>query len=218
MSFKETYPPLLSSICWVRVYRVWIFKGTPDPLSLSQRERVARRADMKTMREYVSWLYYQYLLITGIYVLEPWEKSIFNTVLFTMVAMVIYTSYVFVPIHVRLALEFFSGLVRGHPESTVALMSWEWWTRIFWSIALKSSFFYSGTNTPDVKWRQKSLEGFLHQQCQYMISSVIGALLHILTSYLSPICPNANAIQFSFVILSLPITNCCILQSVFVCL
>ncbi|KAF4103716.1 hypothetical protein G5714_014703 [Onychostoma macrolepis] len=81
------------------------------------------RMDMKNMREYVGWLYYQYLLITGIYVLEPWEQSIFNTVLFTMVAMVIYTSYVFVPIHVRLALEFFSELVRGQPESTVALMN-----------------------------------------------------------------------------------------------
>ncbi|XP_056612178.1 serine palmitoyltransferase small subunit B [Triplophysa dalaica] len=72
---------------------------------------------MKTMREYVSWLYYQYLLITGIYVLEPWEKSIFNIVLFTMVAMVVYTSYVFVPIHMRLALEFFLGLARGHPRA-----------------------------------------------------------------------------------------------------
>ncbi|ROL49821.1 serine palmitoyltransferase small subunit B isoform X1 [Megalobrama amblycephala] len=79
--------------------------------------------DMKSMREYMGWLYYQYLLITGIYVLEPWEQSIFNTVLFTMVAMVIYTSYVFVPIHVRLALEFFFELVRGQPESTVALMN-----------------------------------------------------------------------------------------------
>uniref|UniRef100_A0AAR2JU27 Serine palmitoyltransferase small subunit B n=1 Tax=Pygocentrus nattereri TaxID=42514 RepID=A0AAR2JU27_PYGNA len=56
--------------------------------------------DVKNMREYMGWLYYQYLLITGIYVLEPWEKSIFNTVLFTMVAMVVYTSYVFVPIHI----------------------------------------------------------------------------------------------------------------------
>ncbi len=79
--------------------------------------------DMKNMREYVGWLYYQYLLITGIYVLEPWEQSIFNTLLFTMVAMVIYTSYVFVPIHVQLALEFFSELVRGQLESTVALMN-----------------------------------------------------------------------------------------------
>ncbi|XP_057207727.1 serine palmitoyltransferase small subunit B-like [Triplophysa rosa] len=89
----------------------------------SHRDGVARRVNMKTMREYVSWLYYQYLLITGIYVLEPWEKSIFNAVLFTMVAMVVYTSYVFVPIHMRLALEFFSGLARGHLERTVALMS-----------------------------------------------------------------------------------------------
>lgn len=75
------------------------------------------------MRENLSWLYYQYLLITGIYVLEPWEQSVFNTVLFTMVAMVIYTSYVFVPVHVRLVLEFFSELVREQPESTVALMN-----------------------------------------------------------------------------------------------
>ncbi|KAJ8280332.1 hypothetical protein GJAV_G00053310 [Gymnothorax javanicus] len=65
----------------------------------------------------------KYLLITGIYVLEPWEQSIFNTIFFTMVAMVIYTSYVFVPIHVRLALEFFSGLCGGQEESTVALMN-----------------------------------------------------------------------------------------------
>ncbi|XP_059371218.1 serine palmitoyltransferase small subunit B-like [Carassius carassius] len=79
--------------------------------------------DMKNMREYVCWLYYQYLLITGIYVLEPWEQSIFNTVLCTMVAMVIYTSYVFVPIHMRLALEFFSELVREQSESTLALMN-----------------------------------------------------------------------------------------------
>ncbi|XDV31519.1 hypothetical protein PO909_002510 [Leuciscus waleckii] len=79
--------------------------------------------EMKKMRENLGWLYYQYLLITGIYVLEPWEQSVFNTVLFTTVAMVIYTSYVFVPVHVRLALEFFSELVREQPESTVALMS-----------------------------------------------------------------------------------------------
>ncbi|XP_072314517.1 serine palmitoyltransferase small subunit B [Eucyclogobius newberryi] len=77
----------------------------------------------KHLREYLAWLYYQYLLITGIYVLEPWEKSIFNSVLFFAIAMVIYTSYVFVPIHVRLALEFFSGIIGGQPESTMALMN-----------------------------------------------------------------------------------------------
>ncbi|XP_039510061.1 serine palmitoyltransferase small subunit B [Pimephales promelas] len=79
--------------------------------------------EMKKMRENMGWLYYQYLLMTGIYVLEPWEKSVFNTVLCTLMAMVIYTTYVFVPVHVCLGLEFFSALVRGQPESTVALMN-----------------------------------------------------------------------------------------------
>ncbi|MBN3299735.1 serine palmitoyltransferase small subunit B [Amia ocellicauda] len=79
--------------------------------------------DVKNLKEYLCWAYYQYLLITGIYVLEPWEQSIFNTVLFTMIAMVVYTSYVFIPIHVRLALEFFSGLFGGQHESTVTLMN-----------------------------------------------------------------------------------------------
>uniref|UniRef100_A0A3B5M552 Serine palmitoyltransferase small subunit B n=2 Tax=Xiphophorus couchianus TaxID=32473 RepID=A0A3B5M552_9TELE len=77
----------------------------------------------KNMREYLAWLYYQYLLITGIYVLEPWEKSIFNSVLFSAIAMVVYTSYVFVPIHVHLALEFFSEIIDGQPESAMALMN-----------------------------------------------------------------------------------------------
>ncbi|XP_030600778.1 LOW QUALITY PROTEIN: serine palmitoyltransferase small subunit B [Archocentrus centrarchus] len=81
------------------------------------------RMNFKNLREYLAWLYYQYLLITGIYVLEPWEKSIFNSILFSAIAMVVYTSYVFIPIHVRLALEFFSGIFGEQPESTVALMN-----------------------------------------------------------------------------------------------
>ncbi|KAG1935370.1 serine palmitoyltransferase small subunit B [Pimephales promelas] len=87
------------------------------------RGGVALHMEMKKMRENMGWLYYQYLLMTGIYVLEPWEKSVFNTVLCTLMAMVIYTTYVFVPVHVCLGLEFFSALVRGQPESTVALMN-----------------------------------------------------------------------------------------------
>ncbi|KAM9319207.1 serine palmitoyltransferase small subunit B isoform 1-T1 [Pholidichthys leucotaenia] len=83
----------------------------------------ACRMNFKNLREYLNWLYYQYLLITGIYVLEPWEKSIFNSVLFSAIGMVIYTSYVFVPIHVQQALEFFSGISSGQPESTMALMN-----------------------------------------------------------------------------------------------
>ncbi|CAH2247442.1 serine palmitoyltransferase small subunit B, partial [Pelobates cultripes] len=79
--------------------------------------------DVKHIMDYLSWLYYQYLLITCSYVLEPWEQSIFNTVLLTAIAMMIYSSYVFIPIHVRLAMEFLSGIFGGQHESTVALMS-----------------------------------------------------------------------------------------------
>ena len=72
--------------------------------------------DFKYPNEYLGWLYYQYLLITGIYVLEPWEQSIFNSVLFSSMAMVIYTPYVFVPVHVRLAIKLFCG---EQPETCV---------------------------------------------------------------------------------------------------
>lgn len=44
----------------------------------------------------------------------------FNTVLLTILAMVVYTAYVFVPIHIRLAWEFFSKLCGYH--STIS--SW----------------------------------------------------------------------------------------------
>ncbi|XP_041063955.1 serine palmitoyltransferase small subunit B isoform X1 [Carcharodon carcharias] len=89
---------------------------------LRSAQRV-RDMDVKGVKETLSWLYYQYLLVTCSYVLEPWEQTVFNSVLFIIMAMVLYTAYVFIPIHVRLALEFFSGLAAGQPESTVAIMT-----------------------------------------------------------------------------------------------
>uniref|UniRef100_A0A4W5QM98 Serine palmitoyltransferase small subunit B n=1 Tax=Hucho hucho TaxID=62062 RepID=A0A4W5QM98_9TELE len=61
--------------------------------------------DFKYLKEYLGWLYYQYLLITGIYALEPWEQSILNSVFFSSMAMVIYTAYVFVPVHITAMVE-----------------------------------------------------------------------------------------------------------------
>lgn len=80
--------------------------------------------DMKGLKDTLAWLYYQYLLITCSYVLEPWEQTIFNSFLLIIVAMVLYTSYVFIPIHICLALEFFSGLGGGQTESRIAIMTW----------------------------------------------------------------------------------------------
>ncbi|CAL8349369.1 unnamed protein product [Arctogadus glacialis] len=71
----------------------------------------------------LSWLYYQYLLVTAVYVLEPWERALFTSVLLSAAAMVGYTSYVFLPVHLRLVLHFFSGVFDGQAESAVTLMS-----------------------------------------------------------------------------------------------
>ncbi|XP_054031570.1 serine palmitoyltransferase small subunit B [Melanerpes formicivorus] len=78
--------------------------------------------DVKRVKDYIYWLYFQYLLITCSYVLEPWERSMFHTITVTVFAMVLYTAYVFVPIHVRLAFEFFSQIFGGQPESTGSIV------------------------------------------------------------------------------------------------
>ncbi|XP_008838443.2 serine palmitoyltransferase small subunit B isoform X1 [Nannospalax galili] len=70
--------------------------------------------DFKRVKEYFAWLYYQYQIITCCAVMEPWEQSMFNTILLTIVAMVVYTAYVFIPIHIRLAWEFFSKICGYH--------------------------------------------------------------------------------------------------------
>ena len=121
-SYNHSHPIPSLSITFTSV-----FLSPPHPprlfLTATTSCHPACKMNFKNLLEYLAWLYYQYLLITGIYVLEPWEKSIFNSILFSAIAMVIYTSYVFVPIHVRLALEFFSGIFGGQPESTMALMN-----------------------------------------------------------------------------------------------
>uniref|UniRef100_A0A8C4WTF3 Serine palmitoyltransferase small subunit B n=1 Tax=Eptatretus burgeri TaxID=7764 RepID=A0A8C4WTF3_EPTBU len=52
------------------------------------------------------WLYYQYLLVTCCYVMEPWEQTLFNFIFISTIDMVFYTTYVFVSIHVYLATRF----------------------------------------------------------------------------------------------------------------
>ena len=40
--------------------------------------------DIKRVKDYIYWLYYQYLLITCSYALEPWEQSMFHTIMVTV--------------------------------------------------------------------------------------------------------------------------------------
>ncbi|XP_074852961.1 serine palmitoyltransferase small subunit A [Carettochelys insculpta] len=55
----------------------------------------------------VSWLYYQYLLVTALYMLEPWERTVFNSMLISVVGMALYTGYVFMPQHIMAILHYF---------------------------------------------------------------------------------------------------------------
>lgn len=84
--------------------------------------------DFRRVKDYFSWLYYQYQIISCCAVLEPWEQSMFNTILLTIFAMVVYTAYVFIPIHIRLAWEFFSKMCGYHNTisnwSSLHSMNW----------------------------------------------------------------------------------------------
>uniref|UniRef100_A0A8C9FNK8 Serine palmitoyltransferase small subunit A n=1 Tax=Pavo cristatus TaxID=9049 RepID=A0A8C9FNK8_PAVCR len=55
----------------------------------------------------MSWLYYQYLLVTALYMLEPWERTVFNSMLVSIVGMALYTGYVFMPQHIMAILHYF---------------------------------------------------------------------------------------------------------------
>nr|ACO08276.1 C14orf147 homolog [Oncorhynchus mykiss] len=55
----------------------------------------------------ISWLYYQYILVTALYTLEPWERAIFNSILISVAGMAVYTGYVFMPQHIMAILQYF---------------------------------------------------------------------------------------------------------------
>ncbi|XP_053451486.1 serine palmitoyltransferase small subunit B-like [Nycticebus coucang] len=85
--------------------------------------------NFRHMKEYFSWLYYQYQIISCCSILEPWEQSMFNTILLTIFAMIVsYTAYVFIPTHIRLAWEFFSKMCGYHS----AISNWSCWHMVEW--------------------------------------------------------------------------------------
>ncbi|XP_032159250.1 serine palmitoyltransferase small subunit A-like [Mustela erminea] len=55
----------------------------------------------------MSWFYYQYLLVTVLCMLEPWERTVFNSVLVLIMGMALYTGYIFMPQHIMAILHHF---------------------------------------------------------------------------------------------------------------
>uniref|UniRef100_A0AAJ7X3R4 Uncharacterized protein LOC116947967 n=1 Tax=Petromyzon marinus TaxID=7757 RepID=A0AAJ7X3R4_PETMA len=86
---------------------------SPPPPAPSRRAHRKRRAPrtgrhaealgMAGSRR-LSALYTQYLLVTALYMLEPWERAAFNLLLVIIMAMVLYTTFIFMPQHVSAAL------------------------------------------------------------------------------------------------------------------
>ncbi|XP_016854409.1 serine palmitoyltransferase small subunit B-like [Anolis carolinensis] len=79
--------------------------------------------DLKRIKDSIHFWYFQYLLVTCCYGLLPWEQCVINSIIFIVVAMVVYTAYVFIPIHIRLAFEFLSQMFGSQPESMASLIN-----------------------------------------------------------------------------------------------
>uniref|UniRef100_A0A8B9QAZ9 Serine palmitoyltransferase small subunit B n=1 Tax=Apteryx owenii TaxID=8824 RepID=A0A8B9QAZ9_APTOW len=60
------------------------------------------KVDIKSMKNYLYWLYCQYELITCSYLMEPWEKLLFYSFNIAVLVMIMYTAYLFIPAQIRL--------------------------------------------------------------------------------------------------------------------
>uniref|UniRef100_A0A4W5MWZ2 Uncharacterized protein n=1 Tax=Hucho hucho TaxID=62062 RepID=A0A4W5MWZ2_9TELE len=55
----------------------------------------------------ISWLCYQYILVTALYMLKPWERTIFNSILISVAGRAVHTGYVFMRQHIMAILHYF---------------------------------------------------------------------------------------------------------------
>ncbi|KAI8097322.1 uncharacterized protein BX664DRAFT_326121, partial [Halteromyces radiatus] len=52
----------------------------------------------QSFSKYISTKIYQYELQTAIYMLEPWEKALFNTIMISIVSLSVVTMYQYTPV------------------------------------------------------------------------------------------------------------------------
>uniref|UniRef100_A0A0L8GYH9 Serine palmitoyltransferase small subunit A n=1 Tax=Octopus bimaculoides TaxID=37653 RepID=A0A0L8GYH9_OCTBM len=67
---------------------------------------------IKSIWNWISYWYLRFILSIGIYMMEPMERWIVNSILVAVFAMSVYTSYVFLPGHFTMLVRFiesFSG-------------------------------------------------------------------------------------------------------------
>ncbi|ESO93600.1 hypothetical protein LOTGIDRAFT_189789 [Lottia gigantea] len=71
----------------------------------------------KRMWNFISFWYFQYTLVTSLYMLEPLERRVFNAILVAVLSMFFYTAYLFLPGH-ALMMYNFARYLMGHVNST----------------------------------------------------------------------------------------------------
>ncbi|NXG29831.1 SPTSB palmitoyltransferase, partial [Dromaius novaehollandiae] len=78
--------------------------------------------DIKSMKNYLYWLYCQFELITCVCLMEPWEKLLFYSFNIALLVVIIYTAHLFIPAHISMAFQFFLHLLGNQPENTVSVV------------------------------------------------------------------------------------------------
>ena len=65
-------------------------------------------SSLQRLCKYIHWLYLQYLLNTALYMLEPWERLLFTTLLVAIISTALYSAFVFLPHHLRSMMAFYA--------------------------------------------------------------------------------------------------------------
>ncbi|KAF1806089.1 small subunit of serine palmitoyltransferase-like protein [Mucor lusitanicus] len=58
--------------------------------------------ESKRMSSFLSTKLYQYELQTALYMLEPWEKALFNTIVLSIISLSVVTMYQYTPVLFKL--------------------------------------------------------------------------------------------------------------------
>ncbi|XP_037805315.1 serine palmitoyltransferase small subunit A [Lucilia sericata] len=65
---------------------------------------------LKFIKKSLMSLYMQYELVTCIYMFEPWEKKLINSFVALILALVLFSSYVYLPSYIQTFLQFVTPL------------------------------------------------------------------------------------------------------------
>ncbi|XP_078589716.1 serine palmitoyltransferase small subunit A-like [Branchiostoma floridae x Branchiostoma japonicum] len=61
----------------------------------------------QVVRDWVQLWYYRYLLVTALYMLQPWERHLFHSCLAVVLAMSVYSTSVFFPKYIASILDYY---------------------------------------------------------------------------------------------------------------